>query len=912
MHGGTDWQWYPEELKTFMFQTVRSSQSKPIILFADALDECDESEVREVVSFLEELSSIALSSKTSLRVLLSSRHYPTITMQRKLELIVESRVEHDQDISIYVRDKLKVGEGADEIEQELLRKAGGIFMWVVLVTQMLNQVFDEGRITAVWKRLREVPVDLDDVFRILLEKNNPYKNETVLMLQWVLFRGKMLTARELYYGVMAGTDPESLKRHDPSKITDETIIRFITNCSRGLVEVPPESSYVQFIHETVNDFLLRNKRLQTLDPTLAPQLAGRSHVKLAECCLVYLEAGDLSELLFLLPRSGRKVRYEIPEYDRNDFLQNADHHYPLLRYAVTLIFYHANLACPETQFQQFLLHRLLKRPKILWLIKYLYDYWKGKKYQRYGEDSNLLYILSFGGYRELVKTLLLEGWVNVNAICGDFGNALQAAMSVPAALGSRADIVKLLLDAGADVNALGPHGGVLQAALFASESRDRGYASRFGYFDYNATVTIINILLSAGADVNTRGGPYGNALQAACAFTYYNLDEEREEIVRVLLDAGADVNAQGGEFGNALQAALENLAHLAGENDPGHLPVRLVQTLVDAGADVNQVGSRYGNPLLVAIYRASAVIERENNIECGPASRYRYEATGSEISPEGARPPKVAPTAIIRILLAHGADVNAPVEHYGTVLQAAAFLDCRSPPFDILRILLAAGADSSIEKGYYGGVIQATVSRVVEFPTDATEEHPLKVVEILLEHGANINATGGPYGSALHAAVRIPTPGSGFETRIPTTGTKIPFRFWQPKSGTARLHVTQFLLQAGANPNVESGEFGSIAQSVVLQGAFLSRQHWPDTRNAAINDPERLLGQRNDGGALKILEILKGYGAVDATEAIGRLDELYGRRRRGSPVIKCDIDSWRAGQNISDYVKIDEFTELEV
>ncbi|KAF8222835.1 hypothetical protein L208DRAFT_1320375, partial [Tricholoma matsutake] len=59
---------------------------------------------------------------------------------------------------------------------------------------------------------------------------------------------------------------------------------------------------------------------------------------------------------------------------------------------------------------------------------------------------------------------------------------------------------------------------------------------------------IVKLLIEKGADVNAQGGEYGNALQAAS----YQGDQE---IVKLLIEKGADVNAQGGEYGNALQAS---------------------------------------------------------------------------------------------------------------------------------------------------------------------------------------------------------------------------------------------------------------------------------------------------------------------------------------------------------------------
>jgi ankyrin repeat protein len=47
--------------------------------------------------------------------------------------------------------------------------------------------------------------------------------------------------------------------------------------------------------------------------------------------------------------------------------------------------------------------------------------------------------------------------------------------------------------------------------------------------------TVARLLLDAGADVNAQGGRYGNALQAASAGGH-------EQVVKTLLNAGAEVS----------------------------------------------------------------------------------------------------------------------------------------------------------------------------------------------------------------------------------------------------------------------------------------------------------------------------------------------------------------------------------
>ena len=86
---GNAWEWHVGELKSFLLSVMKKFKPKPPLLLVDALDECNEPEVREVVSFLESISVNAVSAKIPLNICLSSRHYPNISMERRLELTIE-------------------------------------------------------------------------------------------------------------------------------------------------------------------------------------------------------------------------------------------------------------------------------------------------------------------------------------------------------------------------------------------------------------------------------------------------------------------------------------------------------------------------------------------------------------------------------------------------------------------------------------------------------------------------------------------------------------------------------------------------------------------------------------------------------------------------------------------------------
>ncbi|KAK2046576.1 hypothetical protein LZ31DRAFT_519204, partial [Colletotrichum somersetense] len=273
-----DRQWRQSELQDFISWAATQHLSKPFLLLVDALDECNEADVRQVVAFLESLSIYAYWAKTQLRICLSSRHYPSITIGKSVTLTVEESLCHGADISKYINRSLRGGNTS--IQDEIQERANGIFLWVVLVVSMLNKAYDEGQIEAMQATLEQVPDDLDKMFSAILTKEVTNPSETVSMFQWVLLSIRRLTSEELFAAVME-PGPSTL-------YTSESIQRRITTSSKGLIELrwraDPGALNAQFIHLSVRDFLFRYKTLQKLDAALGPNPSTTIHGRLWARC----------------------------------------------------------------------------------------------------------------------------------------------------------------------------------------------------------------------------------------------------------------------------------------------------------------------------------------------------------------------------------------------------------------------------------------------------------------------------------------------------------------------------------------------------------------------------------------------------------------------------------------------------
>lgn len=133
-------------------------------------------------------------------------------------------------------------------------------------------------------------------------------------------------------------------------------------------------------------------------------------------------------------------------------------------------------------------------------------------------------------------TFLLENGSDINMIvAGEYGSALAAAARM-----NSIEMVKLLLEAGADVNASLP--STTNGSALTAVAPRRGTGS---------TEKVLRCLLDAGAlvDMPLENQKYPSALSAAAAAGY-------ADNVRILLEAGADPNLPlKGEFGSALAAA---------------------------------------------------------------------------------------------------------------------------------------------------------------------------------------------------------------------------------------------------------------------------------------------------------------------------------------------------------------------
>ncbi|KAH7079189.1 hypothetical protein BKA63DRAFT_551591 [Paraphoma chrysanthemicola] len=678
---GPNYQWSIGSLQVALEQVIMLLDDCSVVCFIDALDECEEQQIRDMIQFFERVGELTVSAGIGFQICFSSRHYPHITIRKGLSLVLEGQEGHSQDITNYLESELKIGQSeiAKQIRSRLQEKALGVFMWVVLVVGILNKEHDRGRIHALRRRLQEIPGDLHDLFRDILTRDSHNKDELVLCIQWVLFAKQPLSLEQLYFAIFSGVELEAVSRWNPDEITQDVIRRFILDSSKGLTETTTsklqKDQKVQFIHESVRDFLLKEDGLGNIWPDLRSNLYGQSHERLKQCCLNYMSVDVLAPLE--IPESLPKAS----THHAAGLRESATETFPFLEYAVQNVLYHADVAersgivqvdfldsFPLTQwvkldnlFEKHEKRRHTERVSFQYVLAELNiaNLFRARspgplclkeEEERYG---CALFAAAATGSKEAVRACI-EGLEAYQSTCSDDWRQEQRRVKEEEALNRLGRTFKYSKKRGMLSYAAELGNATAVAYLIGHENMEVDQKDPMGRTPLylaakEGNKVVVQLLVDKGAHfkANAQGGYYDNALQAASVGGH-------EAVVRLLLDKGADANAQGGNYQNTLHAASYR----------GHEAV--VRLLVGKGADVNAQSGMYGNALYAASSEGHEAVVRflaDSGADVNARDRIHWNAL-HVASSRGHK-------AVVKLLLNKGADVNAQGGAYVNALRAA-------------------------------------------------------------------------------------------------------------------------------------------------------------------------------------------------------------------------------------------------
>jgi hypothetical protein len=314
-----------------MFEITVRSPGLTGLIYVDALDEGEGFLPSSMFEFLE--SQLLESHEGSLSICLSSRPNNFINHRAKWTTIDLGKC-NSVDIKTYASTELSktaescLGMGYEsmvpEIAEDILLKAQGVFLWVKLVVKELlaamNDYEPAGTISDI---LSATPADLWDLFLGCLQKVKEYdRPETIRILQIVLVAERPLSIEELMdiMAVASLVTPLDSKpgAQDSVRTREQMKIRVLNLC-RGLVEVADTdrnfkigihlTTEVQFMHQSVKDFLRGNKLPEELKKLGSPSLEASGHKLMFDCCLHYL----------LQPRILTLADAECPRFDDTSF-----------------------------------------------------------------------------------------------------------------------------------------------------------------------------------------------------------------------------------------------------------------------------------------------------------------------------------------------------------------------------------------------------------------------------------------------------------------------------------------------------------------------------------------------------------------------------------------------------------------
>ena len=189
------------------------------------------------------------------------------------------------------------------LQQEIITRASGSFQWVILVLSQVCELYRQGNsLQTLLALIQKTPAELNILYSELLrsiKKENISQSQQ--FMQWICFAIRPLTLGELRCAMAVNADTQCKSLIECRKApgyaeTSEDMERRLKDLCRGLAEVKQHKNerVVQFIHQSVNDFLIPDG-LRILDNSLESKdiTIGRIHFRLSRSCLKYIAMEEI-------------------------------------------------------------------------------------------------------------------------------------------------------------------------------------------------------------------------------------------------------------------------------------------------------------------------------------------------------------------------------------------------------------------------------------------------------------------------------------------------------------------------------------------------------------------------------------------------------------------------------------------
>ena len=469
------------------------------------------------------------------------------------------------------------------------------------------------------KQLKSLPATLPQTYeRILLNIDENYSQYALKMLQWLTYSTRPLKLLELAE-VVAIDEDEHPCFHPERRFPEPEDILLMCSSLVSATEEKARGKVVKLAHFSVKEYLV-SYQIMNGEARKYSIREINANVRIARDCLSYI-------IYFT---------EDVPKPAKHEFSSE----FPLAQYAARVWQDHAQVGGKIND------ESMTKMVMKLFTSEgNAFSSWCLGVSNLWDESRTPLYYASEIGLLGVARRLVTIG-VDLNARSGGYGNALCVA-----SLKGHVEIVKLLLEKGADPNSW-EYAPVIGSALY--------WAAFAGYDE------IVRLLLDAGAKVRLETlTDCKSALHTAAL-------RGQASIAAMLISSGVDVNINAGE-----PLTVENyaLGCASLHDDEG-----MVRLLIEAGADYDSknaalhFASHYGCAETVKVLLGAGVDPNQRWMSASPLR-------------EAVRP---SHTKTVKILLSAGADVNLGGSWNNVTFNSWVTLRQRQK---MLALLVDAGAE---------------------------------------------------------------------------------------------------------------------------------------------------------------------------------------------------------------------------
>ncbi len=566
---GTKSDWHERELKQFLSKdVVEVAGQYRIRIYVDALDECGEDVAIDLVEFFQQLAG-------SLAICFACRHYPIISLESQCDSEICVEHENDEDIKYYIKNRVKAGilreKTVEAIQHEIQSRAAGNFQWVVLVVPRVLRLCRKGKsLVSIRKMILDIPSELDSLYQELLsDLDEDDLPQSLRLMQWICFAVRPLSLPEVRYAItvsasMSYTSVTQCEYSQDYVETDEQIERRVCDLSRGLAEVEEQKNkkrVVQFVHQSVNDFLLE-RGLRLMGSLTDSNVVAQGHFEISRSCLNGLSMEEImrwSSEYRPLPRSDPWSR-DLESVARH-YLDNI---LPIWNYATMYWIVHVRRVEEQKVSQEDILPFFHGSKNILQSWIQISGLIKDNEAARPADDTTLLHIASRYRLLSVIEAIIIQD-VDLNAQDKTGRTALYWAVQE-----GYEDVVELLLmheDVETDAQDLR---GRTPLALAAEAGHERivslllartgthvdsrninGQTPLYRAVSEGQTVVVEMLLARMDVNVNSKDALGKSPLHRAAQVGF-------EEIVGLLLKRpDIDVNAKNNYGMTALSLAVE-------------------------------------------------------------------------------------------------------------------------------------------------------------------------------------------------------------------------------------------------------------------------------------------------------------------------------------------------------------------